>query len=298
VHADQLPHLETFAEAAERGSFTAAARALDVTQAAVSQRVQQLEAALDAPLFERRAGRVMLTEAGRRLHPIARRILDLHAEARASVYGRRAVVGGELHLAASSVPGDHLLPPVVAAFRKRHPQVRVRVEGGDTAAVLRLLAEGQVHLAVVGGRTDSPHLDFKPFACDRLVVVVGPAHPWRLRRRVSVAELRRQPLILREEGSGSRACLERALASAGRAGKAGLMVALELGTNEAVKQAVAQGEGVAVLSGLAVRQEVEAGRLHALEVTGLRLERPIFVATDRRRALPLAAQTFLTYLAR
>jgi len=293
---DQLPHLETFAEAAERGSFTAAARTLGLTQAAVSQRIAQLEQALDAPLFRREAGGAALTDAGRQLHAYARRILALHSEARAAVSGLRAYAGGELHLAASSIPGDHLLPPIVAAFRQRHPHVRIRVEGGDTTTVLQLLERGRVHLALVGGKADSPHLDFQQFASDRLVVVVGPAHTWHRRRQVSLDELARQPLILREEGSGSRACLERALISAGHEGCAGLTIALELGTNEAVKQTVAQGKGVAVLSELSVRQEVEAGRLHTLEVTGLSLERPIFVATDRRRALPPIAQAFLTHL--
>ena len=117
----QLPHLETFLAAAERGSFTAAARHLGITQAAVSQRVQQLEAVLRTPLFRRGAGAATLTDAGRRLHAYARRILDLTAEARAAVTGTPNEVKGELLLAASSVPGQHLLPPVLAAFLKHHP---------------------------------------------------------------------------------------------------------------------------------------------------------------------------------
>ena len=293
---DRLPYLETFAEAAERGSFTAAARHLGLTQAAVSQRIQQLEASLDVPLFRRQAGRTTLTEAGRRLHDYARRILTLHAEARAAVTGTRAPLAGELLLGASSVPGDHLLPPLLAAFRRRHPLIRVRVEGGDTAAVLRLVEEGRVHLGLAGGQTDSPHLDFKPFADDQLVVVIPPAHRWRRRQRVSPAELARQPLILRETGSGSRWCLERALAALGSDEKGGLGVALQLGSNEAIKEAVLQGLGVAILSRHAVRQEVDAGRLRTLEVSGLSLDRPIVLVTDRRRVLPPAAQAFLAHL--
>src|SRR4051812_17256237 len=101
----QLPHLETFAEAAERASFTAAAKALELTQAAVSQRIQALEQFLGVPLFERQGGRVLLTEAGHRLHDYAQRILALHRQAIAEVTGRPAALTGELFLAASSVPG-------------------------------------------------------------------------------------------------------------------------------------------------------------------------------------------------
>src|SRR5207253_10665279 len=118
-----LPHLETFVEAADRGSFTAAARALDLTQAAVSQRIQKLEQALRTPLFRREAGRAALTDAGRRLHGYARRILDLTAEARTAVTGLKSDARGELVIAASSVPGQYLLPATLAAFRRRHPTV-------------------------------------------------------------------------------------------------------------------------------------------------------------------------------
>src|SRR5215213_7290703 len=122
-----LPHLETFVEAAERGSFTAAARQLGVSQAAVSQRVQQLESELRTPLFRRAGGGVTLTDAGRRLHDHARRILDLTAAAWADLTGTPPVVGGDLILAASSIPGHHLLPPALAAYRARHPEVQVRM---------------------------------------------------------------------------------------------------------------------------------------------------------------------------
>src|SRR5438552_11670178 len=100
-----LPYLDTFLEAAERGSFTAAASAVGLSQAAVSQRIQQLEVVLNTSLFRRRAGRVTLTEAGHALHGYARRILDLHVEARMAVTGIRSEVTGELLLAASTIPG-------------------------------------------------------------------------------------------------------------------------------------------------------------------------------------------------
>src|SRR5207245_1254079 len=105
--------LETFAKAAELSSFTAAAQALGLTQAAVSQRVQALEQALGVPLFDRRGGRVLLTEAGHRLYPYVQRIFALHQEACQEVTCRKAPLVGELSLAASSIPGEHLLPDLL-----------------------------------------------------------------------------------------------------------------------------------------------------------------------------------------
>src|SRR5262245_35182829 len=206
----QLPHLETFAKAAELSCFTAAARALRLTQAAVSQRVQALEQALGVPLFRRQGGRVLLTEVGQRLYPYAERILLLHEEARQAVTGKKAPVAGDLSLAASSIPGEHLLPAMLAGFRRRYPHVRVRVTVSDSSAVLNQVEHGQAHLGLVGRKDSNPHLEFRSFACDELVLVVPAKHPLGRRRRISVEELCQQPLILREVGSGSRWCLEQA----------------------------------------------------------------------------------------
>src|SRR5437588_5878275 len=108
--ADPLPHLETFTHAAELNSFTAAGQVLGLTQAAVSQRVRALEQSLGVSLFRRQGGHVLLTDEGRQLYEFAKRIQALHQQAREELTGRKPRVGGELTLAASSVPGEHLLP--------------------------------------------------------------------------------------------------------------------------------------------------------------------------------------------
>jgi DNA-binding transcriptional LysR family regulator len=293
--ADQLPYLETFAKAAEFSSFTAAARTLGLTQAAVSQRIQALEGALGVSLFRRGGGRVVLTDAGQRLYSFAERILALHREAVQEVTGHTAPLTGELSLAASSVPGEHLLPQLLSLFRQKHPHIQVKVTVADSEIVLGRVEHGQAHLGLVGKKGDSPHLDYRCFACDTLAVVVPAAHPWRGRKQVSLGQLAGQPLIVREPGSGSRWCLERALVKAGKS-LADLQVALEVGSNEAIKEAVLQGLGLAVLSTHAVAKEVRAGRLHALKVRGLPLLREMFAVRDRRRALPVPARLFLDLL--
>jgi DNA-binding transcriptional LysR family regulator len=295
MDTDLLPYLDTFARAAELNSFTAAARALGLTQAAVSQRVQALERDLGTSLFQRRGGRVLLTDAGCRLHAYAQRILGLHREAREKVTGRPAPLTGELSLAASSVPGEHLLPALLAAFRRRHPHVQVRATVADSQVVLGQVERGQVHLGLVGGKGESPHLDYRCFACDTLVLVVPPGHRWGRRRRVSLDQLAGQPLILREAGSGSRWCLEQGLAQAGKSLR-DFRVALELGSNEAIKEAVLRGLGLAVLSTRATDKELRTGQLHAIQVAGLPLLREMFAVWDRRRVLPIPAQLFLALL--
>jgi DNA-binding transcriptional LysR family regulator len=295
MSADRLPHLETFARAAELSCFTSAARTLGLTQAAVSQRIQALEGALGVSLFQRRAGRVALTPAGQRLYPFAERILALHREAVEEVTGHKLPLTGELTLAASSIPGEHLLPDLLGTFGSRYPHVQVRASVTDTQSVLRQVEQGEAHVGLVGGRTETPSLEFRQFATDRIVLVVPPGHPWRRRRRVTLAQLAEQPLVLREPGSGSRWCLERGLVQLGRS-LSELRVALELGSNEGIKEAVQRGLGLAFLSSYAVAADLAAGRLYVVPVAELTLARELFAVWGRGRALPIAARLFLDLL--
>ncbi|HVK11977.1 MAG TPA: selenium metabolism-associated LysR family transcriptional regulator [Gemmataceae bacterium] len=292
-----FPFLETFLEAAERGTFTAAGRALGLTQAAVSQRIHQLETALNTSLFRRQPGKVVLTDAGRTLYEYARRIQDLTAEAWAALTGTPGEARGELVLAASSVPGQYLLPTTLAAYRKQHPRVEVRVSVTDTDDVLRLVERGDAHLGLVGGQGGGSRLEFRKFAGDQLVLVVPAGHRWRRRRKVTVREFLAQPLIQRERGSGSRRCLERGLEGVGVTASS-LNVVLELGSTEAIKEAVLRGVGLAILSRRAIEKEVRAGDLRAVEVDGLTLDRDIYLVRDRRRALPEPANLFLALVDR
>ncbi len=296
MDVEQLPYLETFARAAELSSFTAAARVLGLTQAAVSQRIQALEQALKAPLFQRQSGHVLLTAAGHCLYTYAQRILDLHRQAIQEITGRVTPLTGELVLAASSVPGEYLLPELLQQFQERHSHLQVRASVTDSREVIEQVEHGHVHLGLVGGRSDSPNLEFRPFAKDELALVVAEKHPWYGRKRVTVTQLGSQPLIVREVGSASRTCLEQALVQAGKSLHE-LRVTLELGSNEAIKEAVQRGLGAAVLSTRAVQKEVQAGQLHLLQITGLTLTREMLVVWDRRRVLPIPARLFLDLLA-
>jgi DNA-binding transcriptional LysR family regulator len=291
----QLPYLETFSKAAELSSFTGAARALGLTQAAVSQRIHALEKRLDIALFNRQAGRILLTRAGQQLYSYAQRILELHHKAQEEITGQKPPITGDLFLAASSIPGEHLLPALLSVFHQQFPGIKVRASVTDSMAVMNQVERGEANLGLVGRKKDSPNLEFRVIAEDHMLLVVPRSHPWRGRRRVSLKQLCSQPMILREEGSGMRFCFEKAL---GRQGKSlrDLQVELELGSNEAVKEAVLQGIGIAVLSCFAVQKELKTGALHGLKVSDLECDREILAVWDRRRVLSGPARTFLVFL--
>ena len=168
----ELPHLATFATVAESGGFTAAAAELSISQAAVSQRIAALESELRISLFNRRSGRISLTEAGQRLYPFARQILDLHGKARTEIGGFRPVVAGDLPLAASSVPGECFLPAVLSAFHEKYPGIHVQATVSDSGAVMQDVVKGRATLGLVGQKADKPSLEFHPIGGDTLVLVV------------------------------------------------------------------------------------------------------------------------------
>lgn len=291
----QLPHLETFSKAAEFSSFTATAECLGITQASVSQRISALEKELGVALFRRQGGRVHLTEAGKKLYDFAQRILDLHKEARQEVTGKDIPISGELLLAASTIPGEHLMPEMLADFRNCYPGIQVRASEADSMDVVAQVEQGKVHLGLVGRKTDAPHLEFQHFASDEMILVVRPDHRWGKRKRVSLEKLCQEPLVVREPGSGSRWCLEQAL-SQRQMTLGDLQITLELGSNEAIKRAVLKGAGVAVLSVLAVENELDSGELHGVKLADLSLDRTMYVVWDKRRALPAAARIFLRFI--
>lgn len=291
----QLPFIGTFSVAATLCSFTATGKALGLSQAAISQRIQALEKALDTSLFDRRGGRVHLTAAGKRLNAYADQILDLHREARAQVTGRAAPVVGELRIAASTIPGEHLLPALLTGFGRKYPHVRVRASSADSLGVVGQVERGEVSIGLVGRKFDNTNLDFRFLAHDRIVVVAPPGHALGRRKTITVAQLARQPLILREAGSGLRHSFEDALKRAGWS-LADFNVSLELGSNEAIKEAVRRGIGVAVLSTYAVRKEFAAGQLLVLDIKGMQCARQMYVVTDHRRAQSIPTRLFLSWL--
>jgi LysR family transcriptional regulator, low CO2-responsive transcriptional regulator len=291
----EIPHLSTFVRAAEQGSFTAAAAQLGITQAAVSQRIAILERELRVSLFNRQAGRIALTDAGERLYQYARQILGLHEQARRNLGGIQPAISGDLPIAASSVPGEYFLPPLLSLFHAEHPEVHVRATVSDSGVVLKDIEKGRATLGLVGQRIENLQLEFRTIGSDCLVLIVNAGHPSAGRKAISLQALKGERLIIREPGSGSRWALEQGLARAGTS-LAALNVTLELGSNAAIKDAVRRGLGVAFLSQLAVRKELESNELQSVGVKGLDLEREFYVVFHRRRPLHPAAAVFLHFL--
>lgn len=287
-------HLRTFLAVAERGSIARAAEYLPLTQSAVSRQIQALERAVNALLFSREGRSLRLTDAGRLLVAGGQRILRAVAEAQEAVDALEDLRRGHLRIGAASTIGTYLLPPALGQFKQAHPGVDITLEISNKAHTLQRLAVGDIDLGFVAPPIDDRELARHKYVADDLVLVTAPSHPLARRDSIRARELRGEIFIMRERGSGTREIMEEELLRAGIP----IRKTMELGSTEAIKQAVAVNLGVSIISRHAITLEVQAGRLAAVAVRDLRLGRQLYGVYHRRRPLPKVAAAFLTFLRR
>jgi DNA-binding transcriptional LysR family regulator len=290
-----LRALDVFCKIVELRSFSRAAEAVLLTQPTVSGHIKALEAELGLRLFDRAARSVTPTRAGELLYGYACRLLALREEAMQALNAHKGGLSGHLIIGASSIPGAYILPPLVAAFKRAHPDVTLSLHVGGSRDIVRGVIEGSVELGVVGARFDEGRVQYVPIAKDELVLAVAASHPWAGRGSVRLPELAGQPFVMRERGSGTRKITEEALRERGM-DPARLRVVLEVTSNEAVRQALKAGAGLAVISRRAVEDDVRYKQVSVLRVPALRLTRDFFLVTHKSRSRSPLAEAFLAIL--
>lgn len=280
-----LRQLEVFVATARAGSTRAGAGSLARSQSAASAALIELETVLGAEVFDRIGRRLALNENGRALLPRAVALVQQASELQSLLDSAHAA---PLRLAASYTLGEYMLPQVISAWKRENPQSQVRLQIANTSDVLAALLEFQTDIGFIEGARTHPDLQVQHWMDDELVVIAGPSHPL-VGKRATVKRLREAGWILREPGSGTREASDRWLLSQLRE----VDVVLELGSNEAVKRAVASGLGLGFLSRHAVAQAVEEGWLMQLNTTLRHMQRTFAVVVHKKKPLGFAAQDFL-----
>jgi DNA-binding transcriptional LysR family regulator len=287
-----LKHLAIFHAVAQAGSVSGGAQRLHISQSAVSKQLGELEAALELALFERLPRGVRPTEAGRTLLDYAQRLFALESEAERAMAELKQLGRGRIAIGASRTIGTYMLPPVLARFHRLHPRIELSLQVENTKAIEAKLVAGEIDIGFAEGLPSSEHLDYAVFARDDLVLVAAPDHPAALRAPLSLAVLAGEELLMHEDGSGTRAVTEAALAEK----KLRLRPVMVLASSEAIKQTVATGAGLAFLSSAAIRNEVEAGTLVVLKVRGLNIHRPLYRMQPKKARLGPSLRAFLGLL--
>ncbi|MFG3656278.1 LysR family transcriptional regulator [Streptomyces sp. NPDC047706] len=264
-----LGALELLLAVARLGSLGAAAREVGVTQPAASSRIRSMERQLGVALVDRSPRGSRLTDAGVLVTDWARRVVEAAEAFDVGAQALRDRRDSRLRVAASMTIAEYLLPGWLLALRAGRPDTAVSLLAGNSAAVAQRLLSDEADLGFVEGLTVPAGLDSVVVAHDHLVVVTAPGHPWARRRRpLPAEELAATPLVLREKGSGTRQVLDAALGGLARP-------LIELSSTTAVKASAVGGAGPAVLSELAVGEELATRRLVSVPVDGVRLRRDL-----------------------
>ena len=287
-----LDRLFTLAEVARRGSVTAAARALHLTQPAVTRRLQQLEEEFGARLLQRGRKGVTLTELGKLVEREGRHLLDRYERLRSDVGARLRLEAGTVRVGGGATAVSALLPEVIARFRRRHPEVVFELLEAGSREIAAAVAREELELGIVTLPVARDELELMPLRRDRIVLVAPRGHPLARRRRVAAAALHGVPLVGFEAGSAIRRIIDRALEQRG----VEMQLVMELRSLQSILRMVGLDLGLAFVSRLGV--DGSDPRIRVVPVLGLRIERTLAVATKRGRPLSVAADAFLKGLRR
>ncbi|MCA9915415.1 MAG: LysR family transcriptional regulator [Anaerolineae bacterium] len=290
-----LYKLEIFGTVVQVGSFSGAAQRLYMTQPAVSQHIQDLEARLGTPLFLRGRRGVTLTPAGKTLYEYTQRILQLVAEAESAVTNVQHLDSGQVTIGATPGVSVYLLPEWIGSFRTLYPQLNVSIQTATTTEIADAVLEHQLDVGFVEGELDtiaSKRLGSAILRPVDLFVVVSGSHPWHERERVSVADLDEQPFITRQPGSRTRAWIDDLFSQKGVRPR----IVGEFDNQEAIKRAVISNIGVSILPDYAIARETSAGVLYCLPIEDVTLERQMKLIWDTKSPFTAVARAFLSHL--
>lgn len=286
-----LRQLQIFLAVARSGSTTAAADIVSLSQSAASAALNELEHALAVQLFDRVGKRLMLNDNGRLLLPQALHMLDAAATIEQQ-FLLSDQAGGELHFGASTTIGSYMLPPMIASYRRDHPQLRIRALVANTADIVTAVSNFEVDAALIEGPCHAVDVEVEPWMTDELIVVAAPGHPLaRQSQKPTFKNLSEADWLLRESGSGTREAVEHALLPYLHY----LPSACEFGNSEAIKRATAEGMGISCLSRAVVQDLLESGRLIELATPLPVLRRHFYMVRNKHRVLSPRLSSLLDF---
>ncbi|PAF30083.1 selenium metabolism-associated LysR family transcriptional regulator [Paenibacillus sp. 7516] len=287
--------LHIFYTVAEKGSFSAAAQALHMTQPAVTMQIQSLEDYFGTKLLHRSTKKIELSEAGRTLLPHAKRSVELVRQTDEAMSAFTQMLQGRLQLGASLTIGEYVLPRMLGPFARQYPDISIVMKVMNTTQIMDDILKHQLNFGLIEAPIHHPDMIVEPVMQDELKLVVPAGHALADRGEVELEEVMAYPFVLREKGSGTRQVMEDQLQKK-NIDPQDMNVVMELGSTGAVKSAVEAGVGITMLSPSSVQHELALGLVHIVEIRGLAFKRQFYAIHLKSSLLPLSAVAFLNYL--
>ena len=272
-----LQQLESLISLVETGSFTKAAAIVFLTQSSLTKQMQNMEEAAGTRLINRGSAGISLTPEGQVLYDYAKRVTRLREEAKDRVEQLKNQDSGHIYVAASTTPATYILPQLLKHLQQAQLDIRLHIQMHDSDEVLQMILNNQAEIGFMGKEASNKKIVMERLVKDRLVLVVPSHHPLAVQKSVTMDELSREPFITREYGSGTRAIFEVILQQNFGDRLAKFNVVCEMGSTEAVKEAILAGLGVSILSAFAVKRELEQGLLVPVSIVDCVMERYFYL---------------------
>lgn len=281
--------LHIFNVVAKHRSYSKAAAELYLSQPTVSVHLQKLEQELGMELFEQLGRNIYLTDAGRMLFSYTQKIFSLAEEAERALEELQGLHKGRIRLGASTTPGIYYLPTLLGQFKEDYPGIELILDVANSLEIEKRVLANHLDIAVVGRPSNEGDLISEPFRTDRLVMILSPQHPLLQQERLTLEDIARQRFILREPGSSTRQVIEDAFAKEG----IHLRVAMEYGSTDGIKHAVAANLGISIISELAVRLCEQTGLVAVREIPDIKITREFSLIYHKDKHLAPLTQTFI-----
>ena len=292
MRALNLHQLATFQVVAKHCSYVRAAEELHFSQPAVSAQIRHLEESLGVKLFDQIGRKTHLTQAGEELYLYSQKIFSVIEETLDTMESLRSPQYGRLSVGADTTVGTYVIPGLLGKFHQMYPDVDITLDVVNRAALVEAIMNNRIDMAIVGRVPDDIPVEIEPFAPNELVLVASPYHRLANVPGVPLTELAKEHFLLREVGSGTRAALETVFQEAGIP----LQVSMQVGNNSAIKQSVAAGLGIALISRVALDMELETNRLVILDVEGFPIMRQWRLVHIKDKHLSATAHAFKSFL--
>lgn len=288
-----IHQLKVFTSVFKNKSFSKASEELYLTQPTVSDHIKSLEEELNCKLFDRLGRSIIPTKEAEVLYNHALEIIEKANNIKDVIGQIKKEISGDLIIGASTIPGTYLLPSIMAKFRKTHPSISFQILISDSRGIVEKISRHELLIGIVGAKLTNSQITYTPFLEDELIVVSSPV--LTKNKQLTLKELMKLPMVLREEGSGTRRETEKILEDKGVSLEDIKVVGI-FGSTDAIKQAVKAGLGVSILSRLSVKDELKYGIFKEIKLSDIQMKRKFYIVTHKKRTLPAAYNLFMEYL--
>lgn len=293
-----IQQMEAFIALVEEGSFSRAAQKMLLTQPALTKNIQNAEDCLGARLVNRSSAGISLTPEGKILYDYARRVVRLRDDAKSKILALGNQSGGNIYLSASTIPATYILPRALSDFDKLNTDFHIYVKTADSAEAMSMVLDNEVEMGIIGKNPLNKKLKAEPLWKDRLCVIFPRDHAWCKKKSVTLTELLSQPFVIREKGSATRELYESFLQKSKLTAHKQFNIRGEVGSSEAIKEAVIAGWGVSVISVHAVSRELSQGLLCGIPLQGYSMERKFYLIYRRKLDFRPYHKRFIDFLKR